>query len=186
MKNPIKWLRDFRDDEEGVLAVELVLIIPALFWAYLAMFAIFDAYRQYSVNQKGAYTLGDMVSRETTPINDDYLDGAQELMQYLTNARQLSDVAVRISSLKYNETDDKYELDWSKERGWMPELTATQVQNWHDRLPVMTDNDHVTVVETWVKYDPPFNTGLSNREIENFVFTRPRYAPRVLFDDGSS
>lgn len=180
-----QWLRKFQKDEDGTIAIELVLIIPALFWAYLAMFAIFDAYRQYSVNQKVAYTLGDMVSRETTPIDDAYMDGSRDLLKFLTNAQQIGDVSVRISSLKYNETDDIYELDWSEKRGWVAALTADQVKEWHDRLPVMTDNDHITVVETWVKYDPPFDTGLSEREIKNFVFTRPRYAPRVLFDDGS-
>lgn len=177
-----QWLRTFRKGEEGSIAIELVLIIPALFWAYLAMFAIFDAYRQYSVNQKGAYTLGDMVSRETTPIDGDYVDGSRALLQYLTNTKETTDIALRISSLKYNAEDDIYELDWSEKRGWVANLTASQVENWHDRLPVMTDNDHITVVETWVKYDPPFNTGLANREIKNFVFTKPRYAPRVLYE----
>ncbi len=182
MKKASNWLRNFRKDEEGTIAIELVLIIPALFWAYLAMFAIFDAYRQYSVNQKGAYTLGDMVSRETTPINGEYLNGSRELLQYLTNTRELSDVAIRVSSLKFDADNDIYELDWSEKRGWVTSLSASQVENWHDRLPVMTNNEYVTVVETWVKYDPPFNTGLSNREIQNFIFTKPRYAPRVLYE----
>lgn len=187
MKNTSLWLQSFRKDESGgTIAVETMILIPALFWAFLAMFAMFDAYRQYSVNQKAAYTLGDMVSRETTPIDNDYVTGARELVQYMTNTQDLSDIALRISSLSYDAVADVYELDWTAKRGWVGDLGNGDVTNWHDRLPVMADNDRVTVVETFVKYDPPFNTGLSNREIKNFVFTKPRYAPQVLFEDDGS
>ena len=179
-----RWISDFRRDEQGSIAVETILIIPALFWAYLAMFAIFDAYRQYSVNQKAAYTMGDIVSRETTPINGAYVNGARKMMAYMTYAEE-TDTAIRLSSLKYNADQDIYELDWSEARGWVSPLTGNQVKDWHDRLPVMTNNDRVTVVETFVKYDPPFDTGLSNREIQNFIFTKPRYAPQVLYDPNS-
>jgi hypothetical protein len=90
-----------------------------------------------------------------------------------------------VSSLSYDADADAYLLDWSEVRGWVPRLSAAQVRDWHDRLPVMTDNERITVVETWVKYEPPFKVGMSSREIRNFVFTRPRYAPQVLFDAAS-
>lgn len=176
-----RWLTAYRKDESGSIAIETILIIPALFWAYLAMFAIFDAYRQYSINQKAAYTMGDIVSRETTPINGAYINGARKMLAYMTYADE-SDTALRVTSVFYNETDDIYEMDWSEARGWVSPLSGNDVKDWHDRLPAMADNDRVTIVETFVKYDPPFNTGLSNREIQNFVFTKPRYAPQVLFD----
>jgi hypothetical protein len=179
------FLNGFRREENGSIAIETVLIIPALFWAYLAMFAIFDSYRQYGMNQKAAYTIADMVSRETTPIDDQYLDGAQEMMRFLTNAPSVGEVSIRVSSIRYDADDDLYDLEWSEARGWKPSLSPAQVANWHTRLPVLTDNDRITLVETWVKYDPPFDTGLSDRVVQNFVFTKPRYAPQVLFDDGT-
>ena len=182
MQRLTNWLQSFRRDEKGSIAIETVLIIPALFWAYLALFAIFDVYRQYSVNQKAAFTLGDMVSRETTPIDNEYVDGSLELLQYLTNARDAADVSIRISSIAYRQDSDSFELDWSQTRGdAITPLAEADVADWHDRLPVMADNDHITVVETFVDYDPPFNTGLADREIRNFVFTKPRYSTWVCF-----
>ena len=68
----------------------------------------------------------------------------------------------------------------------MPALSNEAIQALRDDLPVMPDNETVVVVETFVRYDPPFNTGLTNREIHNFVFTRPRYAPQVLWNDPST
>lgn len=186
MKHLKTWLRAFGRKEEGTIAVETVLVIPALFWTYLAMFAIFDAYREYATNQKAAYVIADMVSRETTPIDDAYVEGAREMMKFLTGAPNVTNVSIRVSSINYDADTNSYGLDWSEKRGWVPNLTAGTVSGWANRLPQLSDNDRITLVETWVKYDPPFNTGLSDRIVQNFVFTKPRYAPRVLFDDGTS
>ncbi|WP_299546789.1 TadE/TadG family type IV pilus assembly protein [uncultured Tateyamaria sp.] len=182
MKRFIATLQSFRDDERGSLAVETVLIIPVLFWAYLSMFAIFDAYRQHSINQKAAYTIGDIISRETTPLDGDYLDGTREILAYLT-ANAETNVAVRVTSVKYDGVNDVYKRDWSQAKGWKPALSNNDVGKLKSLLPVMPHNERVMVVETFVKYDPPFETGLQDREIENFVFTRPRYAPRVLWSN---
>ena len=178
-------LRTFRKDEQGTISVELVLILPVLFWGYLSMFSIFDAYRQHSLNQKAAYTLGDVISRETAPIDNSYLIGSREMLAYLT-ANMKDDVAVRITSVTFDADNDEYKKYWSKNKGWMPALSNEAIQALREDLPVMPDNETVVVVETFVKYDPPFNTGLQTREIHNFVFTRPRYAPQVLWNDGSS
>jgi Flp pilus assembly protein TadG len=127
------WIKRYSRDEDGSIAIEMMLLLPMLFWAFLTLFSIFDAYRKHSMNQKAAFTIGDMISRETALVNQAYLNGTQQLLSYLTNA-DLSDTSIRITS---------------------------------------------------VKYDPPYNTGLSDHEIVNFVFTRPRYAPQVLWDHNS-
>lgn len=174
----------FGRDEEASIAVETVIILPALFWAYLTMFSIFHAYRQHTVNLRAAFTIGDMISRETAYLDSAYMNGAQDLLTYLTAAEE-SNTAIRITSVKYDANNDVYKRDWSKKRGWVSELGNTAVKKLGDRLPIMKHNERVMLVETWVKYNPPFDTGLSDHEIVNFVFTRPRYAPQVLWDPSS-
>lgn len=176
-------LRRFRDDEKGSIAVETVLIVPMIFWVYLTIFSIFDAYRHHSINQKAAFTIGDIISRETTPLDMAYLNGSRELLAYLTTNSK-SDVAIRVTSVKYDAINDVYQRDWSQKRGWVPALSNDDVAALKDDLPIMPHNERVMVVETFARYEAPFNTGLSDREIHNFVFTRPRYAPRVLWDNG--
>lgn len=178
-----RMFRRFRDDEEGSIAVETLLIVPVIFWVYLTMFSIFDAYRHHSINQKAAYTIGDIISRETTPIDGSYMQGTRELLAYLT-ANEASKVAIRVTSVKYDAENDVYKRDWSHTQGWVPKLGNNEVSALRDDLPVLPHNERVMVVETFAKYEAPFNTGLSDREIHNFVFTRPRYAPRVLWSDG--
>ncbi|MBY5931528.1 hypothetical protein KUV51_00845 [Tateyamaria omphalii] len=180
MKRLINNLRVFRDEDQGSIAIETVILIPLLFWAYLSMFAIFDSYRQHSINQKAAYTLGDIISRETTPLDNSYLDGTQKIFAYLTN-NATSNVAIRVTSVKYDAVNDVYKRDWSRARGWKKGLSHNEVNSLKHLLPVLPHNERVMVVETFAKYDAPFETGLKDREIENFVFTRPRYAPRVLW-----
>lgn len=171
----------FRRDENGSAAIETVILIPALFGAWLAMFAIFDTYRHHSMSQKAGYMIGDMISRETNFLDPAYLVGTQKLLQFLTLAK-LEDTAIRVSSIKYK--DNIYEKHWSKVQGEGPsELSGSEIALLSDRLPVMADGEYIVLVETWVEYDPPFDTGLATHDIENFVFTRPRYAPSVGWND---
>ena len=180
MMNMSRILRRFRDNERGSVALECVLVIPMLFWAYLSMYSFFHAYRTHSLNIKTAYAIGDMISRETNPLDAAYLNGVHQMAAYMSWT-QPSNLAIRITSVKYDEDADEYQRDWSQVKGWVPALDSAAVEALRDHLPVMPDGERVVVVETFEQYDPPFNMGLSDHEIHNFVFTRPRYAPRVLW-----
>ncbi|UYV38639.1 hypothetical protein N4R57_06200 [Rhodobacteraceae bacterium D3-12] len=47
---------------------------------------------------------------------------------------------------------------------------------------MMVDEERIILVETWTDYNAPFNVGLNGQTISTFVFTRPRFAPQLLFD----
>jgi hypothetical protein len=172
----------FKGREDGSIAVETVIMLPLMFWAYLAMYSTFDTFRMYNLNQTAAYTVGDAISRETQAIDADYLRGMQQLFEYLT--RGTGQTALRVSSIWYDQANDRYHADWSQVRGTVQPLTSDDVRDWHDKLPVMPDNERVTLVETWRDFEPLFKTGLERRDIHNFVFTRPRHAPRTVWSDG--
>ncbi len=170
----------FKSEERGSIAVEAVVILPMMFWTYLALFSTFHSYRAYSINQKAAYTVGDMISRETNAIDDQYMIGAHDLLSYLTNTAN-SKAAVRVTQVQWDEDSGVYQREWSTAQGYKPSASSAQVAGWHDQLPIMPDGERIVVVETFVQYDPPFNTGLEQREVRNFVFTKPRYAPQVVY-----
>lgn len=175
-----QFLKGFARRDDGTIALEAMIILPMMFWAFLSVFSIFDTYRTYSINQKAAFTIGDAISRETAPLDNDYLTGAHGLFEYL--AKATGDTALRVTSLRWDAGNNRFTADWSRVRGPRPELTNSDVQDWDTKLPVMPDGERVMLVETWSEYDPPFATGLEQREIRNFVFTRPRFAPRVCWD----
>lgn len=181
MMNMSRLLRRFRDDEKGGVALEALLMLPMLFWAYLSMYSYFHAYRTHSLNIKTAYAIGDVISRQTNPLDSAYMSGLHQMASYMSWT-QPDNFALRITSVVYDAANDEYQKDWSETKGPVAPLSNTEVKNLASSLPVVPDGERVIVVETFEQYDPPFNMGLSDHEIHNFVFTRPRYAPRVCYD----
>src|SRR6056297_2765057 len=108
-------LRRFWSDNSGVVTVEFVMFMPFLMWTYAASYVFFDAYRQSSLNLKAAYTVGDMISRETNAITPTYIDSMYSLTQLLT--RSTNPMSMRVSVIWWDETDQRHYLDWSQARG---------------------------------------------------------------------
>lgn len=170
---------DFARREDGSVAIETMIMLPVMFWALLSGFAIHDAFRNYGLHQKAAYSIGDAISRETVPIDDEYFSGMRSTFEYLAHSQGQTDM--RISEFLYDKVAGEYKLFWSEVLGGVEVLTQAEVKNWHHKLPMMMDNERITLLETWSDYDAPFNTGLTNDEIRTFVFTSARYAPGVCY-----
>lgn len=173
-------LRAFAEDTRGTVAIEAVLALPVLFWTFLASFVYFDAYRQTSINVKAAYMVGDVLSRETNAVDDDYLDGMKSLFDFLTNAN--TNTKLRVTVVRWDDDQEAYRRDWSQTRGSVAALTNNDLAQMEDRMPTLADNERVILVETWSSYTPPFKVGLASRESYNFVFTSPRFAPLLAWE----
>ncbi|WP_299023980.1 hypothetical protein [uncultured Sulfitobacter sp.] len=172
----------FAREEKGSASIEAVIMVPAMFLCILTFVTLIDYTRLHGMHQKAAYTISDMVSRETLPIDADYLAGTKALLDTLTRNPQTS--TVRLSIVRYDAERDIFKLDWSKTEGYATPVSNQDVSGWTDRLPAsMVHNERMIVVETSALYKPPFDVGLGNKQIENFIFTRPRYAPQVLWQD---
>lgn len=94
-------------------------------------------------------------------------------------------MAMRITVIRWDEDDDQFYLDWSQARGEVGTMTQENLVDFADLLPVMPDAERVILVETWNTWEPVINVGMDERQMANFVFTRPRFAPQVIFDDQS-
>jgi len=174
-------LAAFREETGGTVSVEFIVMAPIIFWAYASMFSWFDAYRQVGVHDKAAFTIADMISRETNPINDDYIDATRNLVGFLARVQDEPDI--RVSVIRYVERDDEFRLYWSEKRGSIGELRDSDVRNWHDKLPSLVDGEHIILVETKIEYTPPFLYGLMrDNTVRSFVFARPRFAPKVCWE----
>ncbi|MDQ2093268.1 TadE/TadG family type IV pilus assembly protein [Rhodalgimonas zhirmunskyi] len=175
-----KRLSGFRDETDGTVAVEAVVMLPLILWAFCGLFVFFDAYRQNAISQKAAYTISDLISRETAAIDNDYIDGMYSMLNFLTRSGQ--ERRLRITIVRFDADDGEYHVEWSETRGTMDPLDDAVVNGWTDTLPVMVDEERLILVETRTVYEPPFTVGLSQQTLQTFVFTRPRFAPQVLFD----
>lgn len=174
-------LREFLRRDDGSVAIETVILIPILVWCYLAMFTIFDSYRQYTTQQKAAYTISDLISRQATPLDADFIDGVYDLYEHL--ARTRDNAGMRVTVATYDLPNQQYEVIWSRTRGGMISLQSEDVASWTNRLPVMANDDQIIIVETTTDFTPVFNVGILEQTINNFVFTRPRYAKQLCYND---
>ncbi len=175
-------LRRFLRDNQGSYSVETILLLPMLAWAILAFFSYFDGLRLANVNIKAAHTISDVLSRETAPVDDTYIDGADRLLTFLINRPY--QISMRISVFKYDGPNQNFDLVWSKSRGDQAALTAGTLGGVTQRLPITANGDSIIVVETWMDYQPPFVMGLTATTLYNFVVTSPRFAPQLKWDDG--
>lgn len=177
-------LKAFAADEQGNVAIETVLFLPLMLSVLAATFSFHDAFRYKSLNVKAAYTISDAISRETDPIDNAYLDGMVELLEYLT--RSEGPYSIRVTLVRYNAKKSKYVSEWSKTRGGFDDRIRTKdLASMHEQLPKMLHNERVIVVETATDYVPPFEIpGLNEAGLfYNYGFTRPRFAPKIVWSN---
>lgn len=178
---PKKLSRRFARDESGDVNVEALFVVTALFVVLAATWTLFDVFRQQSISQKANYMIGDAVSRETTPIGPDYIDNAYEYYRILTKDNG-TQAAMRVSVIRWNEFDTVHEVLWTEARGGPLGLSADDMSDYVDRLPMMAHLDHIIVVETWDSFTPGLDIGIEMFDIRTYSFTRPRNAPKVLHE----
>lgn len=181
---PLTRLFDrFRKDEDGYITIEALIVLPALLWLFAAGWVYFDAFRQQSVNQKANYVIGDMLSRETAAIDNDYINNAHSLLQELNKSTGTDDSSLRVTVVSYDHDSSSWGIEWSAQGGDVASLTNDNIDDYIDRLPDGLAGDQLILVETWDFYDPVFEVGLGAFEITTYSFTRPRYAPQVVFEN---
>lgn len=169
---------------EGSMPTEGVLAFTFLIWWYISSFEFFDAYKQKNINLKAAYTVADMLSRETgpvasdpnsVPINQSYINGLNTVFDYLTYSNKAT--WVRVSSIYYDDDNKKYRVDWSATSGsGHPVLTTPTLQAKANQIPVLPTGDSVILVETNMAFEPIFSMGLNAQWFQTFIVTSPRFA----------
>ncbi len=178
-------LTAFRRDTDASVSIEFALYAPFLLFIFASIYTYFDAFKQESANLKAAYTVSDLISRETNAINNDYIDSMHSLTKLLI--RSDSSISLRISVIRWDDDDNRYYVDWSVMRGSeLAAWTDGTISNVENDLPAMPDQERVILVETKNDVNAAFKIGLPDMEIYNFVFTRPRFAPQIVFEGSTS
>jgi hypothetical protein len=182
LRRTLARLRGFARDSRGYVTVEAVIVLPALLWLFGVGWVYFDVFRQQSVNQKANYTIGDMLSRQTDPVGDAYIDSAFELLKLLNKAVE-PETSMRVTVVQYRARRDRWRVQWSETRGGGEPLRSRDMAEYIDRLPVVSDATQLILVETWDNYEPAFQVGLGDFTIRTYSFTPPRYAPKLVWSE---
>lgn len=174
-------LNRFLSNEDGSVSIEAAIMTPLMIGLLAVTFVYNDAFRKKSLNTNAAFTISDAISRETDAIDDTYLNGMHDLFDFLTHSADRS--GVRFSLLTWDNTIEDYRIDWSEVRGMFDPLDADNMNLLRNRLPNLVHNERVIVVETRSILQPILpNLGLDNQVIYNLAFSRPRFAPQIVWN----
>ena len=173
-------IQEFIEDSRASVTLEALLMFPLLIWAYVSTFVFFDAFRTKNANMKAAYTISDMLSRQTNPVNQAYLDGLNEVYDFLASSPHPT--WIRVSVVTWDEDDVQFEVEWSESTKSQTAWTTESLDEIVPRIPAMSHADTVIIVETHMTYEPMFRLGLRTLDFDNFVVTSPRFAPRLCWD----
>ena len=165
MKNVSIFLKRFRDDERGSMAIELILVVPILMWVFLSGFVYFDVYRVETNSIRATITLAEMFSREDT-VNANYLNNTRAVLREMTYEE--ADPDYRVTVFTFSEgvpsdpLDDRYLVVWSDHRGYDGPITNDNLITLDaaGRLPAMNPFAQNVYIETRTEYDAPFNIGI--------------------------
>ena len=175
----------FTRDENGSLSVEAVFALPMLVWAITATFVFWDAFKTLNVSQKATYTVADMLSREVAPINDDYMTSMHEIYDFLSGETGANAMRVSVVTFTTNPTTetDELQLVWSE---GVNLDGYTDLDVIEDRLPTISLGEQIIVVETEQVWSPAFAVGLASYRFREVALARPRFAPQLIWDDGTT
>jgi hypothetical protein len=190
----------FLTDKRGTVTIEFIIVFPMLIWAFIGIFLYWDAHKAINLSQKASFTVADNLSRTQTPLAKSHIDGLSKLLAYLADADPAlgEGVRLRVTSIRWNNTDKKHEVSWSYSAyNAEPVLTTAKLVDIKDQLPTLTEFETVLLIETEVDFVPALgkysifaNTyenddqqvltmGIDRRSFAEFVVIRPRFIPKV-------
>ncbi|UWQ15623.1 pilus assembly protein [Aliiroseovarius sp. M344] len=194
-------LRSFARVETGTVTVESVIILPVLFFAVMALFTYFDAYRKQSLALKANYAVADFLSRNYR-YDQQTLEGLDELFEYMSKTGESSWVRVTAvecpatntlaqcndevpRKLEFKDDNDR-NSNASANSGISGHTEETMRQFLGPVIPKMYVGESLFVVETVAKYKPMFPgrwTGIYSRDFEHVVVTGSREYDDLCYDE---
>ncbi len=176
-------LRRFAGNTDGSMSLEVIIFAPLLMGAMTVTFALHDAFRFKDLNSKAAYSIADAFARETDAITPAYLDGMVEALSFLTKSE--SAYSLRVTVVAQEPGEEDLGIDWSVGRGIFEPMTADELARKDGQIPTLMNNERLILIETHTDYDAPFDLSkyVTGETFYNFVFVRPRFAPRLLWEE---
>lgn len=167
-------MASFRRDERGVSAVEFALLMPILLLLLMGTVTIFDLFRTAQSAEKGTFTVGDMLSRQTA-ISDVLLNS---MLTFVTNTVEHQGSArLRVSSISNNAGTLK--LEWSKVVGNSSIDMGTLS---YADIPTMASGDSVLLTEVYIPHRA-FIAGFGVDQVmfQNRAVHRPRFVGKIAY-----
>jgi len=174
--------RRFPHEDKGTVLVETVIVLPALLWAFLGTYVFFDAFSAQNTSQRAAYTVSDLISRQTKVLTATDIEGMNKVFDFINDTSfTKATTHIRVTDLYYDYKQNRFRVNWSDATRGNQALTSADLNALASKLPMPANGDTEILVETWMSYKPAFNVGIDARTFTNFIVTRPRLSPDVSY-----
>lgn len=169
--------RRFVGDREGVAGIEFALLAPLLIALLMGTVALFDLFRTSQVVEKATFTVGDILSRQST-ISTAYLQSTFTMLTALVPGTP-AEMSLRVTSIKRNQ--NSYTVDWSKYAGKAVTLMTTATIP-AGKIPDIADGDSILFVDTYVPHNSIFAmVGIDAITFNSMSIYRPRFTSSIAF-----
>lgn len=179
----LRALRRRFGNEDGVIAVETVVITPFLLMGLFLSYEYYDVYRQRSLIEKATYTVTDALSRENAVVDDTYIDNLKTTFDMMVGTR--NPTQLRVSVVRFHAASGgSHELRWSEVRGTgeLIPLTQAHMDELGPSLPIMINGQDLIVVESTGIHSPILTNGLlDDLRMESRMFMTLRFASQLCF-----
>ncbi|PTX01852.1 hypothetical protein [Pararhodobacter aggregans] len=204
--------RAFRGASQGSVSVELILTLPLLLWALAATVVFYDGYKTRYHAQMAAQTVADIMSRETDLFTANYIEGLNDVFDFLIDSR--FPTRLRVSSVIWDSANERNRLQWSyatRDLSALPEDTFELMQagdletlmaefgedgsftfagagaqmpvsDLPDRIPPVLPGEALLLVEAFALWEPFAQVGVGQLRFTPVVVVRPRFAPWINFE----
>ncbi len=181
-------VQHFRRREDGSVLTEFVIVLPLLIWAWAALFGYWDAYSASNRMQKATFNVADALSRSATTVDAPTLNGMKAFFDFMNRTGDPSQL--RFTNIQWTDADHSYKVLWSYSPGnQMAPLTDADLLSIKAKVPDLVDLETLLIVESKVEYRAPLTAssigglfyGLGDRNMTEFVATRPRFMLNVCF-----
>lgn len=155
-------------------------MFPFIILLLMFVYTNFAAFEAKSRANKAAFSIADYVSRQTDPIDTNFVTGLGDIFKFLNNE---GDIGLRVSAVTWASQGDgshAYVLDWSSATGSLSAHPAST--NLESRVPLLAPGEQVLVVETSRQWQPLFDVGLGFMDFTDLVTIKPRFATQVVFE----
>lgn len=188
-----RFMRRFRSDTRGAVSLEVILVLPLLIWAYLGMMVFYDGYRARMEAQSAALHVADLVSRQSETIQIAYLEGLNDVYDFLTSRNR--ETRLRVSSIMWDPDTERPAVVWSHGTRGLPPLpqmadlddivmqdpddpeeggsrfasagNQLPIANLADRIPNVLPGEALILVEAFAMWDSPIRTGLDFADLKD-------------------
>lgn len=168
-------LSDFVKDEDATITMEFVIVTPLMVTWWIGSMVFFDAFEARSGAARAAYTIADLVSRQTETTNGD-IDSLLDLQNRMRPREPVGDI--RVTEF-FRDSSGDLSVVWSYSTAGLADalLIADAPVG---ILPILANESYIMLIDTKIPYIPLSDiVGIPAQTWTNRIFINPRFSAQI-------